>query len=146
MESCVASLSQPLVGVTSLAIGADTLFAEIILNLGGTLEVIVPFSGYEEKFKSDEDRQTYLSYLARAERVEVLRRHDTDEESYYAAGKKVVDLSELVVLCWDGRPAAGLGGTADIARYAQSQRKSTIHLNSTTRVVTRIESDSATTN
>lgn len=136
MRACIAHLSQPVVGVTSLAIGADTLFAEIVLALGGTLEVVVPFSGYEEKFTSDLDRQNYLSFVARSERVEVLRRHNTDEESYYAAGKRVVDLSELVVLVWDGKPAAGLGGTADIAQYAQSQRKSVVHLNPRTRVVT----------
>jgi len=142
MKACLASLSQPVVGVTSLAIGADTLFAEIVLALGGALRVVVPFSGYEEKFASDDDRGTYLSLLSQAEKVDVLRRHNTDEESYYAAGKTVVDLSDLIIVCWDGKPAAGLGGTGDIAHYAQSQRKAILHLNPTTHVIARIESDS----
>lgn len=145
MRACLARLSQPVVGVTSLAIGADTLFAEIVLTLGGTLEVVVPFSGYEETFSSDVDRENYFSFLACAGKVEVLRRHKTDEESYYAAGKSVVDLSELVVLVWDGEPAAGLGGTADIAHYAQSQRKAMVQLNPRTHVVTRTPASSGTT-
>jgi len=137
MRACLALLPQPAVGVTSLAVGADTLFAEIVLALGGALEVVVPFSGYEDKFASDAERQKYLSYLACAGKVEILPRHNTDEESYYAAGKRVVDLSQLVVLCWDGKPAAGLGGTGDIAKYVQLQRKPTVHLNPQTREVTR---------
>lgn len=144
MRACIALLPQPVIGVTSLAIGADSLFAEIVLALGGTLEVVVPFSGYEEKFTSDADRQRYIRFLGCAGRVEILPRHNTDEESYYAAGKRVVDLSGLVVLCWDGRLAAGLGGTADIAGYAQSQRKPTVHLNPETHVVTRTESSDKT--
>ncbi len=136
MRACLASLP-PVVGVTSLAVGADTLFAETVLGLGGPLEVIVPFSGYEEKFAEGPDRREYQRLLGRAARVEVLQRDGTDEEAYYAAGKRVADLSSLLIVVWDSRPAAGLGGTADIVEYARRRQKAVIHLNPDTRTVTR---------
>lgn len=137
MRACLAALPPPVVGVTSLAVGADTMFAELVLSLGGSLEVVVPFSGYEERFAEGRDRRVYSSLLGRAAAVEVLGRHDTDEEAYYAAGRRVADLSSLLILVWDARPAAGLGGTADIAEYARRGRKAVIHLNPETRTVTR---------
>ena len=137
MRDQISALSQPVIGITSLAVGADSLFAEIVLELGGTLEVIVPFSDYETRFKSEEDRENYRRLLARAEKVEILQADGTDEEAYYAAGKRVADLSDLLVLVWEGRPAAGLGGTADIAEYARQCHKSMIHINPLVFSVTR---------
>lgn len=137
MRDGLASLPSPIVGVTSLAVGADTMFAEVVLELGGSLEVVVPFADYEDRFATDEDRRVYRSLLARAAQVEVLERHGTDDEAYYASGKRMADLSALLILVWEGRPAAGLGGTADIAAYARRTRKPFVHLNPETRTVTR---------
>ena len=136
LENRLASFPRPIVGVTSLAIGTDTLFARVVLELGGSLKVVVPFNGYEEKFEEGQARQEYWDLLNQAATVEVLRKKGTDEEGYYAAGKRVADLSELVILVWNGKPAAGLGGTADIAEYARQCQKATIHLNPETREVT----------
>jgi hypothetical protein len=123
----------PLVGITSLAIGADTIFAELVLEMNGVLEVILPFPEYEQKFTTDHDRQTFQRLLASASIVEVLQRQATEELSYYIAGQRVVDTSELVIVVWDGKPAAGLGGTGDIAHYAERCQKPLIHLNPMTR-------------
>ena len=136
LENTLASFAQPIVGITSLAIGADTLFARMVLELGGSLKVVVPFAGYEEKFEEDQAKQEYWDLLNQATSVEVLQKKGTDEEAYYAAGKRVADLSKLVILVWNGKPAAGLGGTADIAGYARQCQKATIHLNPETREVT----------
>jgi hypothetical protein len=137
VRACLAPLSPPLVGVTSLAVGADTLFAEVVLRLGGSLEVIVPFGGYVDRFAEGRDRDDYSRLLCRAVGVEMLRTEGTEEEAYFAAGKRVVDLSSILVLVWDGKPAASLGGTADVAAYARRVRKAVIHINPETRTVTR---------
>jgi hypothetical protein len=129
------SLPQPFTGITSLAIGADQLFARAVLRRGGSLEVITPFAGYERTFDRRQDRQEYYRLLRFASRVEVLEKPGSDEEAYFASGKKVVDLSTLIVAVWDGRPAAGLGGTGDVVNYAAQQFKRTIHLNPITREV-----------
>ncbi|MFJ8953478.1 hypothetical protein ACIRO1_25525 [Streptomyces sp. NPDC102381] len=38
-----------------------------------------------------------------------------------AAGKEVVDQSDVLLAVWDGKPAGGKGGTADVVAYAQRQ-------------------------
>lgn len=138
MRDCLAALPPPVVGVSSLAVGADTVFAETVLGLGGLLEVVVPFGGYEERFAEGRDRRHYLSLLGRAARVEVLGGDGTDGEAYYAAGRRVADLSSLLILVWDGKPAAGLGGTGDIAEYARRRQKAVVHLDPDARAVKRL--------
>jgi hypothetical protein len=134
-DSLLHSWPEPYIGVTSLAIGADQLFARAVLRRGGSLEVIIPFAGYERTFKEWQDKQEYYRLLRLASRVEVLDKSGSDEDAYFASGKRVVDLSTLLVAVWDGRPAAGLGGTGDVVNYAAQQFKRTIHLNPVTREV-----------
>lgn len=112
------------VAVTSLAIGADQLFAEIVLQRGGAIEAVIPFDGYELKFNEGSPREAYRQFLSRATRVEVLVKKGSDEKAYYEAGKRVVDLSDMMIAVWDGQPAGGLGGTADIVAYTKFKSKS----------------------
>lgn len=128
--------SLPLIGVTSLAVGADQLFAQAVLECGGRLQVIIPFAGYANSFK-DGGLQEYERLLASAAIVEVLPAIGSQEESYFSAGKKVVDVSDLVIAVWNGKPAAGLGGTGDIVNYTRGQEKRYIHINPVTRKSTQ---------
>lgn len=127
----LARTPKPLIGVTSLAIGADQLFADLVLQQHGTLEAIIPFEGYELIFAEGRDRREYQRLLDRASRVEILHRTGSAEHAYFGAGKRVVDLADLLVAVWDGKPAAGLGGTADVVAYAQQQGKAVLHLDPT---------------
>jgi hypothetical protein len=139
MRAVLDDCAAPLIGISSLAAGADQLFAEIVLQNGGTLEAIIPFADYEKTFTEQEDRDTYRSLLDSVANVELLDQGDSNEEAYLLAGKRVVDLSELVLALWDGKPAQGLGGTADVVQYARDQNKKIIHLNPTTREVITFE-------
>jgi len=114
---------KPLTGLTSLAIGADQLFAETVLDCGGTIEVIIPFDDYEMKFKEGSDRDAFQRLLGRASRTETLEKPGMDEEAYLKAGKRIVDLSDKMIAVWDGQPAAGVGGTGDIVDYCKTQGK-----------------------
>ena len=120
-----------LIGVSSLAIGADQLFANAVLQRKGKLHVIVPFDGYELKFERGKDRENYFRLLNEAESIDVLEKEneDSEEAAYFAAGKKVVDTSDLLIAVWDGEPAAGLGGTGDVVRYAEQRKKKFFHIN-----------------
>ena len=135
MRRVLEALDPPLIGISSLAVGADQLFAEVVLERGGTLEVVIPFEGYDDKFTQREDRETYLSLLASASDVEVLDKFGSEEEAYLTAGERVCDRSDFLLAVWDGQPAAGLGGTADIVQYARDSQKKLIHLNTLTREV-----------
>ncbi|MCA1708813.1 MAG: hypothetical protein LC808_38260, partial [Actinobacteria bacterium] len=41
------------------------------------------------------------------------------EDAFFAAGRRVVDLSDVVVAVWDGMEAKGKGGTGDVVTYAR---------------------------
>jgi hypothetical protein len=105
-------------GVTSLAAGADQLFASIVLDLGGDLEVIVPATGYDSTF-SGTDLETYRRLLARAHKVYRLSFPEPNEEAFFAAGMEMVERCVKLFAIWDGQPAQGVGGTADIVHYAE---------------------------
>ncbi|MCC5634170.1 hypothetical protein LC613_42990 [Nostoc sphaeroides CHAB 2801] len=125
----LAQYPKPFTGVTSLAIGADQLFAEAVLEHGGSLTAIIPFNGYEFKFSEGDDRQKYHYLLDKSTIVNILPRMTSDEESYFEAGKTVVDMIDFLVAVWDGKSSRGLGGTADIVKYAQQSHKKIVHLN-----------------
>lgn len=135
LAAVLESDAGPLVGVSSLAAGADQIFADLVLRQGGALEVIIPFPGYAENFTDEGDRREYERLLRAASVVETLRRDGSDEEAYMEAGRRVVDSSDLLVAVWDGRPASGLGGTADVVEYAARREKKILHLNPLTRIL-----------
>jgi hypothetical protein len=142
LQSALAEVSPPLIGCSSLAVGADQLFAELVLRHGGELRVILPFSAYEETFTSGDDRESYIDLLDRAAAVEILSACVTKEEAYLAAGQRVVDLAERIIAVWNGQKAAGLGGTGDIVRYALTSGKEVLHLNPVLREVKVISNSS----
>jgi hypothetical protein len=128
MNALLRSLPRPLVGITCLAIGADQLFADAVLQNDGTIEVMIPFPEYETSF-DEPGKFEYRRLLDRASKVTVLQRKTSVEKSYFEAGKRLVDSSELIVGVWNGNPSAGLGGTADIMRYAIEKKTRTVHIN-----------------
>jgi hypothetical protein len=109
-----------LVGVSSLAGGPDQVFARIVLDLGGTLEVVVPAAQYRDGLDPDEQRG-YDELLAKAKHVEQLPFVESTEQAHLAGGWAVVDGCERLVAVWDGQPARGIGGTADIVSYARQK-------------------------
>lgn len=129
LKSICLDFNRPLVGLTSLAIGADQLFARVVLELGGNLEVIVPFPDYADRFHDKKARDTYVDLLSRATRVETLPNAGSDELAYLAAGQRIATTSDVLLAVWDGRPAKGLGGTADIVHFARRMGRRVIHIN-----------------
>jgi hypothetical protein len=109
-----------LVGVSSLADGADQLFAEAILALGGSLEVVLPASRYREALPA-ECLAAYDRLLASATIVQCLAYEDSTSEAHMEAGRMVVDRSDVLVAVWDGHPARGVGGTGDVVAYARKR-------------------------
>jgi hypothetical protein len=135
LRALVLATPPPLKGISSLAVGVDQLFASIVLEAGGILDSVIPFEGYDRIFSRSEffNFQRLRGLCAT---VEVLERVGSDEECYLAAGRRVVDLCDQMLAVWNGRPAEGLGGTADIVAYAVRQHKRIVHLNPVKRRVT----------
>jgi len=135
LRSILAEVPRPLIGLSSLAVGADQLFAELVLEQGGELRALVPFATYEETFTPGPDRDRYRALLERATAAEVLPAQATKEESYLAAGQRVVDFADGLIAVWDGKAAAGLGGTGDVVRYARDTGKDVLHVDPVRRKV-----------
>jgi hypothetical protein len=118
------ALQGDLVGYTSLAAGADQLFAGMLVEAHGELRVIVPSSGYEQTFQNDRlALQQFEGLLKKAREVELLPFDHPTEEAFFAAGRHVVDCCDSLIAIWDGQPAGGLGGTADVVAYARDTGK-----------------------
>lgn len=124
----VSRSDDPLVGVSSLAAGADQLFAGTLLEAGGRLHVVVPCRGYEETFSDKTHLDCFVNFLKRADIVETLDYPEPSEEAFLEAGHRVVDLSDLLVAVWDGRAAKGKGGTADVVGYAREHGRKAVIL------------------
>jgi hypothetical protein len=113
-------------GVSSLASGADQLFAKIVVRMGAELHAVIPCAKYESTFFDKRALNQYHKLLQHAGKVEVLNHKDPSQSAFLHAGHRVVDLSQMVVAVWDGLNARGKGGTADIVRYAQEQAKEVV--------------------
>lgn len=109
--------------VSSLASGADQLFAQLALDCAATLHVVIPSRHYEATFTSELDRERYYALLRQASTTELLPFQEPSEEAFLRAGMRVTDLSDQLIAVWDGEAAVGKGGTADVVMYARQLGK-----------------------
>ena len=126
------------VGLTSLAVGADQLFAETLNDLHIRYIAIIPCDGYEHTFTTSIDLEKYQRLLQGAFEIVNLPFDTPSEEAFYEAGKQIANSSDMMIAIWDGQPAKGLGGTGDIVKYALSINRSVLHINPITRTVSRL--------
>lgn len=106
-------------GMSCLADGADALFAETVVDTGAPLEVVVPAVEYRAGLPV-EHHPTYDRLLEQAVLVHELPRTASTSQAHMAAGRFLVEHCDQLVAVWDGGPARGPGGTADIVAYARS--------------------------
>jgi hypothetical protein len=126
MRGELARMPPPLIAVTSLAVGADQLLARLVLKRGGTIHAVLPFADIERSFAPEHVPAYYE--LAKQATVEVVDTAGSDEDAYLAAGHLVVELSDIVMAVWNGKPAKGKGGTADVVTYARLRGVPLIHI------------------
>jgi hypothetical protein len=134
MRDLLLRLPRPLVGVTCLAVGADSLLATLLEEQNQSFEVVLPFADYESRLPL-EARDEYRRLLDQARGVTTLQDRSNDEESYFEAGKMVVDLSDVLITIWNGKAAKRLGGTGDIVQYARQKQKPIVHLDPVRKVI-----------
>src|SRR5207248_297203 len=94
-------------GVSSLADGADQLFAEVVLALGKPLEVVIPCHGYEAAFTDPLAAQRFRQLKNRAAASSILLFEGPSEEAFYQAGRRIVDVSDFMLFVWNGKPSKG---------------------------------------
>ena len=122
------SIGAPVVlnAISSLAMGADQLLAQAVLETpGGMLEVPLPYAADDyrrENFPDRASKDEFDALLSRAALVETAPPTSSPEEGYERAGKYVVDRCDVLVAVWDGQPGRGRGGTAEVVTYALRSR------------------------
>ncbi len=109
-----------LVGVSCIARGADSIFAQAVLDLGGTLEVVLPTSSYRDQKVEPDHAPHFDELMRRAATVRMLLFAETNPEAYEAANQALVSSCDLLFAVWDSR-TGDKGGTASVIDYARSQ-------------------------
>ena len=108
--------------VSSLAEGADRLVPEVALARGqASLCAILPLAAgdYSDDFTTPESRAEFRALLRRSEDTLVIEPRPSRKAAYAAVGHQIVSQSDVLIAIWDGQPARGPGGTAEIVGYAE---------------------------
>lgn len=75
--------------------------------------------------------------LGHAEHVRVITENGTREDAYLDCGMETVNGSDVLLAVWDGQPARGKGGTAEVVEYARSLGKPLVVIDAATLEVRR---------
>jgi hypothetical protein len=124
IDSLRAEIPGQLFGCSSIAIGADTLFAEACVAAGIPWIALLPHP--EEDFKRDfqeSDWKRTSALLERALRVEALSRTRDRDVAYLECGLSTVEESDLMIAVWDGKSPRGTGGTAEVVAHVRNVAK-----------------------
>ncbi|NUV58948.1 hypothetical protein [Streptomyces sp. CAI-85] len=110
-----------LVGVSCIAKGADSLFAEAVLAAGGRLTVVIPSQDYRRNKVKPDHAPLFDRLVEAAGEVLVLPHESANRQAYEAANAVLIDRADRLVAVWNGEPPGGKGGgTADTVLEAQA--------------------------
>ena len=110
-----------LIGVTCLARGADQVFARVVLDLGGTVEVVLPATDYRDRKIKPDNAADFDELIGKASTVHTMPFTTSDREAYMAASEHVLGGVDAMVAVWDGGPSGGHGGTGDVVDAARER-------------------------
>jgi hypothetical protein len=107
--------------VSPLAEGCDRIVARAALGLGLRLTVLLPFArrDYEATFADPATIPEFRRLLKAAHaRTDLAASPRHREAGYVAVGMATLAMCDIVLTIWDGKPAAGRGGTPEILENA----------------------------
>lgn len=130
-QMAAAAHTPALALLSGLAEGADRHVARLALEAGYALHAVLPFARetYLRDFSGTASRAQFGELLARAECVaELPGRPGFSAQAYRRAGHALLDEADVLLAVWDGRPAQGVGGTAEVVNEACRRRMPVIHV------------------
>ena len=128
---CFADAPTRLTLISPLASGADQLATRLALARDYALQVILPFerSIYAQDFVEPGERAAFDALIACAgSTLEMPGTRAAAEDAYVAVGRAVTAHADVLVALWDGEPARGRGGTAEIVEHALRRGMPVIHV------------------
>ncbi|HUJ42668.1 MAG TPA: SLATT domain-containing protein [Opitutaceae bacterium] len=121
------------IALSSAAAGADTLFARQALAAGLAWHVVLPLPPAEfRKDFSPEEWKTVEALLPEAGQVRVIGENGARDDNYLDCGMETVNGCDVFIALWDGRPARGKGGTAEVVAYARELKKPLVIIDAAT--------------
>ena len=99
--------------LSSIAEGADMVFARLALRLGLGWEAVLPLPPAE--FRADFSPGPWRdveTLLGEAEHARVIGERTAREDAYLDCGMDTVNHCDVLLAVWDGEPSRGRGGTA----------------------------------
>jgi hypothetical protein len=106
-------------GLSCLADGPDQIFARAVWDHGGQIEAVVPAARYRDRLPKDAHAE-YDRLLAQAVTVHRLPFTRSTSEAHMAASEYMIGRAGQLWAVWDGQPARGYGGTADVVACARA--------------------------
>ncbi len=124
------------IALSSIAIGSDQVFVAQAQALGLSWHAILPLPRAEfEKDFSPVEWAAVEATLTRAEHVRVITENGAREDAYLDCGMETVNGADVLLAVWDGQPARGKGGTADVIEYAKSIGKPVMIIDAATQTL-----------
>jgi hypothetical protein len=130
------------IGLSSVAAGSDQLFVQQVLDLGLSWHAILPLP--RAQFRQDFtpfDWSVAEGFLARADHVRVIGESESREDNYLDCGMETVNDSDVLIALWDGLPARGKGGTAEVVGYATALGKPVLIIDANTYATRKLNWD-----
>ncbi|WP_405490810.1 hypothetical protein [Nocardia sp. NBC_00511] len=109
-----------LVGVSCIARGADSVFAQAVLDAGGRLEVVLPSRNYRQRKVNPDHADLFDTLVSRAANVRVMDFDEAGAEAYEAANEAVVGTCDRLIAVWDGKTGEQ-GGTGTVVELARNR-------------------------
>ncbi|MFI1711335.1 hypothetical protein [Streptomyces griseoruber] len=107
-----------LTAVSCIADGPDSWPAQAVLARGGQLEVVIPATEYRASLP-EWHHPVYDQLYAGAADVHETGMTESTSQAHQAGSEILVGLADVLFGVWDGKPAWGYGGTADVVAYAE---------------------------
>lgn len=130
-HDCFADLAPKLRFVSPIADGADQIAAEIALELGWELQVILPFerTDYRASLANHDSQERFDLILAKAACLLELPGEPSDGlNAYVMTGRATVAHCDILIAVWDGLPPRGRGGTGEVVQLALTRGTAIIHV------------------
>lgn len=108
-----------LTGISCLAAGADSIFAEAVLKAGGSLEVILPAEDYRERKVKPGHAPLFDKLISWAATTHVMPYATSNRDAYEAANNAMLDTIDQLFAVWDGESPVDKGGTAAVVAAAE---------------------------
>ncbi|GHE38107.1 hypothetical protein [Streptomyces capitiformicae] len=113
--------AERLTSVSCIAKGADSLFAEAVLEVGGRMVAVIPSQDYRQSKVNPDHASTFDWLIEAADEVLVLPHETANRSAYEDANRTLLKRADRLVAVWDGEPPSGKGGgTADTVMEARA--------------------------